>query len=58
MNATHFLFRIPGSDDFWDLDQIEKMPEKPDSLLVYENLHNSFKPLGRITPVIALMKFR
>ena len=58
MNASNFLFRIPGSDDIWDLGQIEEMKTKPDYLIVLENKHKGFKPLGRISPSVAMIKFR
>lgn len=58
MKASNFLFQIPGSDDIWDIDQIERMKRKPDYLVVLENKHRGFKALGRISPAIALMKFK
>lgn len=57
MKASHFLFQIPGSNDMWDLEQIEQMPRKPEYLVVLENKHRSFKSLGKISPSVALIKF-
>lgn len=58
MRASQFLFQIPGSDNIWDLDQIEQMPKKPDYVVVLENQHRRFKPIGKMNPLMALIKFR
>jgi hypothetical protein len=57
MKASNFLFQIPGSDDIWDLDQIEQMKDKPEYVTVLDHNHCGFKPLGRMNTSLALIKF-
>jgi hypothetical protein len=57
MKASNFLFQIPGSDDIFDLDQIEQMPNKPKYVTVLDHTHCGFKSLGRMNASIALIKF-